>query len=61
MAPTLESLGIDRLRVADRRQLVDAILESIGDEEPAEHRLSPEWVAELLRRAKEAELHPEDS
>ena len=61
MPPTLESLGIDRLSAADRRELAEAILESIPEEERATSTLSPEFAAELLRREADSILHPEDS
>ena len=61
MTPTLQSLGIDRLSADDRRELAEAILESIPETTPVTDAPSPEWTAELLRREAEDELYPDET
>ena len=61
MPPTLQSLGIDCLSADDRRELAEAILESIPEATPFTGALSPEWTAELLRREAEDELYPDET
>jgi putative addiction module component (TIGR02574 family) len=53
MAPTLESLGIDKLSVDDRLALADAIWETVET-----RFVAPEWHIEELKR-REA-LHAAD-
>ena len=57
MAVTIESLGIDRLSVAERLKLIDDIWDSLPEQvSPAE---VPEWFRpELDRRRAEADAHP---
>lgn len=59
MAPTLESLGIDRMSVEDRLELVTAIWESIAAE-PENLPLSDEVKAELDRRLERHKTHPHE-
>lgn len=57
MAATLESLGIERLSVRERLELIDQIWDSLPESvEPTE---LPEWhLVELARRRAEAEARP---
>lgn len=57
MAVTIESLGIDRLSVAERLKLIDDIWDSLPEQvSPAE---VPEWFRpELDRWRAEADAHP---
>jgi putative addiction module component (TIGR02574 family) len=57
MAVTLESLGIERLSVRERLDLIDRIWDSLPESvEPAE---VPDWhLVELARRRAEAEVRP---
>ena len=59
MAPTLESLGIDRLPVADRIELAQQIWDSLPADLDA-LPLSAEQLAELRRRIAEDDANPED-
>ena len=59
MAPTLESLGIDRLSVADRFALAQAILDSIGAEPPGS-TLTDAKRRELDRRWEDHLANPGD-
>jgi len=59
MAPSLESLGIDRLTVHDRIELVTAIWDSIA-KEPAALPVSDAVKAELDRRLQRHKTHPEE-
>lgn len=59
MAPTLQSLGIDQLSVADRLTLVHDIWDSIAHESPVPS-ISDELRAELDRRIDEDDANPED-
>jgi len=59
MAPTLESLGIDRLSVEDRLELVTAIWDSIA-RHPEDLPVSDEVKAELDRRLERHKTHPEE-
>lgn len=59
MTPTIESLGIDRLSVADRMTLVERIWDSIVQDSnglPA----SSDQLAELERRWQDDEENPDD-
>ncbi len=58
MSPTLQSLGIDRLSVAERLRLVEEIWDSIS-ESPDELPI-PEWHRqELDRRLAACKANPE--
>ena len=59
MAPTLESLGIDRLNVEDRIALANAIWESI-EAEPDSSFLTDAKREELDRRLAEHAANPDD-
>jgi putative addiction module component (TIGR02574 family) len=56
---TIEALGIDRLSVGERLDLIEQIWDSLPDAvEPSE---VPEWhLAELARRRADAEARPGD-
>jgi putative addiction module component (TIGR02574 family) len=59
MPVTLESLGIDRLTVRERLELMDRIWDSLP--ESVEPQEAPEWhLVELARRRAEAEARPGD-
>jgi len=56
MPTMIERLGIDRMTVAEKRELVERILESIPEEatpempaDPATNRITPEEAAEWLK------------
>ena len=57
MAVTLESLGIDRLSVKDRLELIEQLWDSLPEQiNPDE---VPEWhLAELAKRRAEADASP---
>jgi putative addiction module component (TIGR02574 family) len=57
MPATVESLGIDRLSVRERLDLIEQIWDSLpGSVEPQE---APDWhLVELARRRAEAESRP---
>ena len=57
MSVTIESLGIDRLSVRERLELIEQIWDSLPDSvEPQE---VPDWhLAELAKRRADAEAHP---
>jgi len=57
MALTIEALGIDRLSVREKLELIDQIWDSLPDSvEPGE---VPDWhFDELARRRADAEAHP---
>ncbi len=59
MAPSLESLGIDRLSVDDRIELVTAIWDSIA-KDPKDLPVSDAVKAELDRRLDRHKTHPEE-
>jgi len=55
MAVTLESLGIDRLSVAERLDLIEQIWDSLPDD----FADIPDWhIPELARRLADAEANP---
>jgi putative addiction module component (TIGR02574 family) len=57
MTVTIESLGIDRLTVRERLELIEKIWDSLP--ESVEPQDVPEWhLVELARRRAEAEAHP---
>jgi putative addiction module component (TIGR02574 family) len=57
MPTTIEAMGIDRLSVSDRLDLIEQIWDSLPEEVTTEE--VPEWhLAELARRRAEAELQP---
>jgi putative addiction module component (TIGR02574 family) len=57
MPATLESLGIDRLSVAERLELIEQIWDSLPDDVAPEE--VPEWhLAELERRYADAMSRP---
>lgn len=60
MTPTLESLGIDRLSIADRIRVAQAILESIAQQSEAPPRLTEAQRQELERRLEDAARNPDD-
>jgi putative addiction module component (TIGR02574 family) len=57
MSVSVESLGIDRLSVGERLELIEQVWDSLPEQvEPAE---VPPWhLAELAKRHAEAELRP---
>ncbi len=57
MSPTLESLGIDRLSVAERIELAEAIFESVATE-GADFALTAEQEQDLQRRVAAYEADP---
>jgi putative addiction module component (TIGR02574 family) len=57
MPVSLEALGIDRLSVGDRLDLIEQIWDSLPDQITAEE--VPEWhLAELARRRTQAAAQP---
>lgn len=58
MAPTMTSLGIDRLSAEQRIALALEIWESLGEARPS-GGLTVEQRAELARRDAELDVHPE--
>ena len=60
MAPTVESLGIDRLTRDQRLGLVQEIWESIADE-PSTPPLDEAFCRELDRRIAEDDAAPDDA
>jgi putative addiction module component (TIGR02574 family) len=57
MPVTLASLGIERLNVTERLELIDQIWDSLP--ESVESQEVPEWhLVELARRRAEAEARP---
>jgi putative addiction module component (TIGR02574 family) len=55
--PTIESLGIDRLTVAQRLELIEQIWDSLPDEVSPDE--VPAWhLAELAKRRAAAEREP---
>ena len=59
MAPTLKDLGIDKLNVADRIELVQAIWDSIAAES-AQMELSEQQWDFIERRLAEQEANPRE-
>jgi putative addiction module component (TIGR02574 family) len=59
MAPTLQALGIDRMRVQDRIALATAIWDSIADE-PHSPLLTEAQRLELERRLADHAANPDD-
>jgi putative addiction module component (TIGR02574 family) len=57
MTPSLESLGIDKLSVNEKFELIDAIADSISSEE-FDFTLTDAQKAELDRRRAEHESDP---
>jgi putative addiction module component (TIGR02574 family) len=57
MTPSLQSLGIDKLSVDEKYQLIDAILDSIPSEQ-SEFRLTEAQKSELEGRRAEHEADP---
>jgi putative addiction module component (TIGR02574 family) len=57
MSVTLESLGIDRMSIKDRIELIDLIWESIPDTFDPEE-LTEEHIELLTERLAEAEANP---
>jgi putative addiction module component (TIGR02574 family) len=56
MNPTLQRLGIDRLDIAERLELIGQIWDSLADEDDLP---LPEWhLRELERRRAAAEVDP---
>jgi putative addiction module component (TIGR02574 family) len=58
MSVTIASLGLDKLSREERLALVQELWDSIAAES-AQCRLTDAQKAELLRRADEADAHPE--
>jgi putative addiction module component (TIGR02574 family) len=59
MAVTIESLGIDRLSVRDRLDLIEQIWDTLPEHVNPDE--VPEWhLAELARRRAEAEAAPRE-
>lgn len=59
MPPTIESLGIDKLSVEDRLQLVSAIWDSIAEDSPT-LLITESQKTELDRRLEDKKNHPDD-
>lgn len=59
MPPTIESLGIDKLSVEDRLQLVGAIWDSIAEDSPTP-LITELQKTELDRRLEDKKNHPDD-
>jgi len=57
MRPTQQELGIDKLSLEDRRELVHEILDRVEEEEP----ISDEVKAMLEERIAELDADPESS
>lgn len=60
MPMTMESLGIDRLSIEDRLELVHAIWDSIS-QETATRPISESRRQELARRVAEDDAFPDDT
>ncbi len=60
MPVTMESLGIDRLSIEDRLELVHAIWDSIS-QETATRPISESRRQELARRVAEDDAFPDDT
>ena len=58
MSPTIASLGLDKLTVAERIALAGELYESVEAEQPSV--LTEAQREELQRRVEDADLHPED-
>ncbi len=61
MAISLEALGLDRLSLDEKLELVGRLWDEIVASVPAGALLSDAQREELRRRAAEAQAHPEDS
>lgn len=59
MPPTIESLGIDKLSVEDRLQLVSAIWDSIAEDSPT-LLITESQKTELDRRLEDKKKNPDD-
>jgi len=59
MTPDLASLGIDKLSVEEKYELVEAILDSIDHVAGNAQRITDVQRQELRRRAAEADADPE--
>jgi putative addiction module component (TIGR02574 family) len=59
MASLMEALGIDKLSVDERLQLIDEIWASLGPE-ANDLPLTTEQMAEIARRLADADANPED-
>ena len=65
VTPTIQSLGIDRLSVADRIRLVEDIWETIEADAPAAQEGTatdpPDWLKDLIdERIADSEANPND-
>ena len=60
MAASLESLGLNRLSLEEKLELVGELWDDIVASRPAGGLLSPAQREELRRRVADAEAHPED-
>ena len=64
MTPTIQSLGIDRLPVADRIRLVEDIWDTIEADSPAHEQTvadPPGWLKDLIdERLADREANPGD-
>ena len=59
MTVSIETLGIDRLSVAERLELIEQIWDSLGEQVSPED--VPAWhLAELAKRRADAELSPRE-
>ncbi len=59
MTAVLQQLGIERMSVSERISLVQAILDSVAAEQPRPP-ISAALMAELSRRAADADANPHD-
>lgn len=58
MSIDLKTLGIDRLSVKERLELIDQIWNTLPPQEVAPENIAPEVMEELKRRWEEAEANP---
>ena len=58
MTPSLESLGIDKLSLEEKRRLAEALDEAIMREEGISFDLTDDQIRELERRRAEHEADP---
>lgn len=61
MSGSMKDLGLDRLDVAKRLELLEEIWESLDQEARANLPVPPEQLAELEVRLADAKSHPDDT